>query len=175
MCVASTSTIDLVLGPGCPPLDYRSTTARPQVQFLAGKASVEYLLSTTDDNVLEMPDETLTIALYIPGMFPSYLGDLIAGVVIQVTTLADMASFSSSGLSKVSTRRCRMTHTSSLVTHASYLMPHASCLVFGRNMLLQQKRILTLFPTESIRRNQPSSNFLPREARSCLPRRELQS
>lgn len=120
------------------PAVHRSTTARPQVQFLAGRDSVEYLLNTTDDNVLEMPDETLTIALYIPGMFPSYLGDLIAGVVIQVTTLADMASFSSSGLSRVSTRRYPMTHTSYLKPCHSCLMPYVPCFIFGRNTLHQQ-------------------------------------
>lgn len=105
--MSSASTTDSLRSPRS-----RLSTARPQVQFLAGKASVEYLLNTTDDNVLETPDETLTVALYIPGMFPSYLGDLIAGVVIQVTTLAGMANFSSSGPSKVITHRYLMTHAS---------------------------------------------------------------
>lgn len=43
-----------------------------------------YLLNTTDDNVVETPDESLTVSIYIPGMFPSFLGDLIAVVEIEV-------------------------------------------------------------------------------------------
>lgn len=51
-----------------------------------------YLLNTTDDNVVETPDESLTVALYIPGMFPSFLGDLIAVVNIEVRDPARDAS-----------------------------------------------------------------------------------
>lgn len=55
-----------------------------QLQFLPGETSVLYLLNTTDDNLVETPDETLTVAVYVPGMFPSFLGDLIAVVNIEV-------------------------------------------------------------------------------------------
>lgn len=55
-----------------------------QLQFAAYETSVSYLLNTTDDNVVETPDETLTVSIYVPGMFPSYLGDLIASVSIEV-------------------------------------------------------------------------------------------
>lgn len=51
---------------------------------MAYEASVSYLLNTTDDNVVETPDESLTVAIYVPGMFPSFLGDLIAVVSIEV-------------------------------------------------------------------------------------------
>ena len=51
---------------------------------MAYETSVSYLLNTTDDNVVETPDETLTVSIYVPGMFPSYLGDLIASVSIEV-------------------------------------------------------------------------------------------
>ena len=47
-----------------------------------------YLLETTDDNVVETPDESLTVSIYIPGMFPSFLGDLIAVVDIEVSSAA---------------------------------------------------------------------------------------
>lgn len=56
-----------------------------QLQFSAYEASVYYLLNTTDDNVVETPDESLTVSIYVPGMFPSYLGDLIAVVEIEVS------------------------------------------------------------------------------------------
>lgn len=46
---------------------------------------MSYLLNTTDDNVVETPDESLTVSIYVPGMFPSFLGDLIAVVEIQVS------------------------------------------------------------------------------------------
>lgn len=55
-----------------------------QLQFLAHDTSVMYLVNTTDDNVVETPDEGLIVALYVPGMFPSFLGDLIAKVKIEV-------------------------------------------------------------------------------------------
>lgn len=45
---------------------------------------MSYLLNTTDDNVVETPDESLTVSIYVPGMFPSFLGDLIAVVEIEV-------------------------------------------------------------------------------------------
>lgn len=54
------------------------------MQFSAYEASVYYLLNTTDDNVVETPDESLTVSIYVPGMFPSFLGDLIAVVEIEV-------------------------------------------------------------------------------------------
>lgn len=56
-----------------------------QLQFTAYETSVAYLLNTTDDNVVESPDETLTVAIYVAGMFPSFLGDLIAVVSIEVS------------------------------------------------------------------------------------------
>lgn len=43
-----------------------------------------YHVNTTDDNVVETPDEDLVVALYVPGMFPSFLGDLIARINIEV-------------------------------------------------------------------------------------------
>lgn len=46
---------------------------------------MSYLLNTTDDNVVETPDETLTVSIYVPGMFPSFLGDLVASVNIEVS------------------------------------------------------------------------------------------
>lgn len=61
-----------------------------QLQFLPDETSVLYLLNTTDDNVVESPDETLTVAVYIPGMFPSFLGDLIAVVNIEVKLLYEI-------------------------------------------------------------------------------------
>eukprot|EP00752_Nemacystus_decipiens_P003960 g3626.t1 len=67
--------------------DYRGlsdyTPIEDQVQFAAYETSVSYLLNTTDDNVVETPDESLTVSIYVPGMFPSFLGDLIAVVEIQ--------------------------------------------------------------------------------------------
>lgn len=60
----------------------------PQLQFTAEESSVAYLLNTTDDNVVETPDETLVLTVYIPGMFPSFLGDLVAVVSIEVTIQA---------------------------------------------------------------------------------------
>lgn len=35
--------------------------------------------------MVETPDESLTVSIYVPGMFPSFLGDLIAVVEIQVS------------------------------------------------------------------------------------------
>lgn len=55
-----------------------------QLQFLAHETSMMYLVNTTDDNMVETPDEDLVVALYVPGMFPSFLGDLIARVNIEV-------------------------------------------------------------------------------------------
>lgn len=55
-----------------------------QLQFTAYETNVAYLLNTTDDNVVETPDESLTVAIYVAGMFPSFLGDLIATVSIEV-------------------------------------------------------------------------------------------
>ncbi|CAN0182972.1 unnamed protein product, partial [Ectocarpus fasciculatus] len=56
--------------------DYRGlsdyTPIEDQLQFSAYEASVYYLLNTTDDNVVETPDESLTVSIYVPGMFPSY-------------------------------------------------------------------------------------------------------
>lgn len=57
---------------------------REKLQFSEYETSVSYLLSTTDDNVVETPDESLTVSIYVPGMFPSFLGDLIAVVEIEV-------------------------------------------------------------------------------------------
>lgn len=56
-----------------------------QLQFSPYETSVSYLLNTTDDNVVETPDESLTVSIYVPGMFPSFLGDLIAVVEIEVS------------------------------------------------------------------------------------------
>ncbi|CAM9763265.1 unnamed protein product [Pylaiella littoralis] len=67
--------------------DYRGlsdyTPIQDQLQFSAYETSVSYLLNTTDDNVVETPDESLTVSIYVPGMFPSFLGDLIAVVEIE--------------------------------------------------------------------------------------------
>ncbi|CAM9772123.1 unnamed protein product, partial [Laminaria digitata] len=67
--------------------DYRGlsdyTPMEDQLQFTAYETSVSYLLNTTDDNVVETPDESLTVSIYVPGMFPSFLGDLIASVNIE--------------------------------------------------------------------------------------------
>lgn len=60
---------------------------REKLQFSAEETSVSYLLNTTDDNVVETPDESLTVSIYVPGMFPSFLGDLIAVVEIEVGIL----------------------------------------------------------------------------------------
>lgn len=57
---------------------------RKKLQFSAYETSVSYLLNTTDDNVVETPDESLTVSIYVPGMFPSFLGDLVAVVEIEV-------------------------------------------------------------------------------------------
>lgn len=66
-----------------PPLSM-PRSQRGQLQFSAYETSVSYLLNTTDDNVVETPDESLTVSIYVPGMFPSFLGDLIAVVEIEV-------------------------------------------------------------------------------------------
>lgn len=61
---------------------------------------MSYLLNTTDDNVVETPDESLTVSIYVPGMFPSFLGDLIAVVEIEVSLtrpLVDTASIVDGG------------------------------------------------------------------------------
>ncbi|CAM9122390.1 unnamed protein product, partial [Hapterophycus canaliculatus] len=67
--------------------DYRGlsdyTPLEDQLQFSPYETSVSYLLNTTDDNVVETPDESLTVSIYVPGMFPSFLGDLIAVVEIE--------------------------------------------------------------------------------------------
>lgn len=65
-------------------LPFASRDRRNKLQFTAFETSVSYLLSTTDDNVVETPDESLTVSIYVPGMFPSFLGDLIAVVQIEV-------------------------------------------------------------------------------------------
>ncbi len=62
-----------------------------KLQFSAYETSVAYLLETTDDNVVETPDESLTVSIYVPGMFPSFLGDLIAVVEIQVSSAARLS------------------------------------------------------------------------------------
>ncbi|CAM9850664.1 unnamed protein product, partial [Sphacelaria rigidula] len=50
--------------------DYRGlsdyTPIEDELQFLPGETSVLYLLNTTDDNLVETPDETLTVAVYVP-------------------------------------------------------------------------------------------------------------
>ncbi|CAM9102436.1 unnamed protein product [Scytosiphon promiscuus] len=67
--------------------DYRGlsdyTPLQDQLQFSPYETRVSYLLNTTDDNVVETPDESLTVSIYVPGMFPSFLGDLIAVVAIE--------------------------------------------------------------------------------------------
>ncbi|CAM9590131.1 unnamed protein product, partial [Discosporangium mesarthrocarpum] len=54
-----------------------------QLQLGAGVTTVTYILNTTDDNVVETPDENITVAVYVPGMFPSFLGDLVAVIEIE--------------------------------------------------------------------------------------------
>lgn len=63
-----------------------------QLQFAAYETNVAYLLNTTDDNVVETPDESLTVAIYVAGMFPSFLGDLIATVTIEVRRSSRIAA-----------------------------------------------------------------------------------
>ena len=55
---------------------------------MAYETSISYLLNTSDDNVVETPDESLIVTIYVAGMFPSFLGDLIASVRIEVITLS---------------------------------------------------------------------------------------
>ncbi|CAM9912425.1 unnamed protein product, partial [Chrysoparadoxa australica] len=66
--------------------DYRGLSdyipIEDSMRFPVGETTVSYDLTTSDDNVVEVPDEELSVALYVPGMYPSLLGDLVARVTI---------------------------------------------------------------------------------------------
>jgi FG-GAP repeat len=66
--------------------DYRGLSdyvpMEDQLQFVRGQLTQSYTLHTNDDNVVEIPDETLTVAIYLPSMYPSLLGDLVVTVTI---------------------------------------------------------------------------------------------
>ena len=48
-----------------------------------GREAVSFDLNTTADNIVERPDENLTVMVRIPGMWGSPLGDLSATVTIM--------------------------------------------------------------------------------------------
>ncbi|KAG5180011.1 hypothetical protein JKP88DRAFT_279922 [Tribonema minus] len=50
--------------------------------FDVGTATLTHQLVTNDDGLVETPDESVVVAIYLPGMFPSLLGDLMTSVVI---------------------------------------------------------------------------------------------
>jgi FG-GAP repeat len=66
--------------------DYRGLSdyvpMEDQLQFVRGQYTQTYTLHTNEDNVVEIPDETLTVAIYLPSIYPSLLGDLVVTVTI---------------------------------------------------------------------------------------------
>lgn len=52
------------------------------VYFAPESEQVNVTLLTNDDHVVEAPDETIAATIYVPGMFPSVLGDLVTKITI---------------------------------------------------------------------------------------------